>query len=125
LRCDERSVRLIDRSRKEGVRKNIEVLIRINAGLSHQGECLCKGFDNRADQEIAAELYDVGGGRVLAENERLLPYGLEEPQAFPELVLGARSHDKQLACSGRFGASKNGSGNVVLSLLSVLRGEPA
>src|SRR5882757_1968179 len=66
---DQPAIGLIDRSAKQRRGEHIEILVSIDAALTHKRNRLAEGFDNRSDQEIAAEFHEIGGLGRLGDNE--------------------------------------------------------
>jgi len=52
--------------------------VRVEAGFSHQRECLSQTLQHRRDQEIASELHQICLGRFGADHEGLLAHGIKQ-----------------------------------------------
>ena len=77
VQSDDAAIRSVDRRRKKRTGENIQICVGRNSMLANKREGFPEAFDHRGNQEIAAELYDVSGRRLLAEVERLLADGGE------------------------------------------------
>ena len=93
---DERAIGLIDRCPEQRVGENIEILRAVDPRFAHQREGLGQGLDHRGNEEIAAELHEVGGVRLIRDVERALTEHIEQGPAGRDRLTRPRGDDKEL-----------------------------
>ena len=82
--------------------------MRIDAVLARQGDGFAQTLDDRADHEVAAELYDVRHLRLIAHDEHTLADSFQHGTAALDDVRFSCGDDKQLPGFRRFGTFKTG-----------------
>src|SRR6266850_7427583 len=70
---DQPAIGLVDGNVEQRRGQHVEILPPVDAGFAHQRHGLAERFDHRSEQEVAAELHEIGGLRRLGDDEVLFP----------------------------------------------------
>ena len=85
---------------------------------------LAERFDDRSDQEVAAELHEIGGLRRLGDDEGPFPDRIEERCRSFDRIRRTGGDDEELGRGGHIGAAEYGRRHETLSRFRVGRLKP-
>ena len=120
---DQRAVGLVDRSVEQRGGEDVQILVFVDPGLLDQRHRLAERLDNRRDQEIPAQLHEIGVFRGLGDVECLLAHRIEQRLRGLDRLLIAGRHDIKQLLGGGLGPAEHGRGDIALACFAVGRCE--
>ena len=73
-----------------------EVSPPVNAGFANQRHSLSDRLDDRGDQEVAAELHEIGSIRRLGDDEGFFPDRIEQRRGSFDCIRRTGGYDEEL-----------------------------
>jgi hypothetical protein len=98
--------------------------LRSDAGFANQGHGLSDRFDDRSDQEVAAELHEIASLRCLGDDEGFLPDRIEERRRSFDRIWRTGGNDEELTRGRGIWAADHGRRHEKLSRFRVGRLKP-
>ena len=112
---DQPAVGLIRRRGEQRRGEDVDVLLPVDPGLGDQRDGLADDLDGRREQEVAAQLHQVGGVRLLGHHEGPLADRVEQRRQRLQAAAEPGRDDEKLCGSGRFGPAEHRRRDVVLT----------
>ena len=111
---NELAVILINRRGKKRAGEKFEIGCRVYFRLANQRHGLRERFDDAGEEEVSAQLHDVGERRNFANDPLFWPQSLEERLATLNDVTQAGNNNGQTPCFGGFGPAEDRRGDIFL-----------
>src|SRR5882724_7558410 len=121
---DQPAIGLVDGNVEQRRGQNVEILPPVDAGFAHQRHGLAERFDHRSEQEVAAELHEIGGLRRLGDDEGPFPDRIKERCRSFNRSRRTGGNDEELARGGDIGTAEYGRRHEPLARLRVGRLKP-
>ena len=122
---DQGSVGLVHRGREQCRGQDLQVLVLVDTTLVHQRHRLAERLDHGADQEVAAQLDQVGGFGRLGHHEGALTDRVEQGLRHADGSRCTGGDDKELRGRGGIGATEDRCGDEQLIRVGVGLGKPS
>ena len=106
--CNQSAVGPVDRSREESLRHDFEKAARVDLVFAHESDGLAQAFDHRCDEEVSAQLHEVGLGRIFAQEEGALADSVEQRLDVLDGFFSPAGTTKSFAAAAASGRPKTG-----------------
>src|SRR6266436_10036463 len=104
---DQPAISFVNRGAEQRRGQDVEIFPRIDAALADERHGLAEGFDDRSDQEIAAELHKISSLRIVGDDKGFLPDRVEERCCGLDRIRCTGRDDKKLAYRGHVGTTEH------------------
>ena len=120
---DDGTVGAVDRGAEQRVGEDVDVAHHVDPRFSHQRHRLAEALQHRGDEEIAAELDQIGRGRLLGNGEEALPHRVEQGPVPRDRTLMAGDDDEEFRRGRGVGTAEDRRRNVNLAGVGVRFGQ--